>query len=107
MNQITISEIQIVPVKANNGLIAFASFLINNSLFVSSVAVYTRLDGRGKYRLVYPSKLVGSKEVNIFYPVTKEVGFEIEKEVTTAVQNILNKKSDEYVRHSNFNSTRK
>ena len=104
MNQITISEIQIIPVKPKNGLVAFASFILNESIYITSIAVYTRLDNLDKYRLVYPSKLVGTKEVNIFYPISKEVGSSIEKEVTKEVQNILNKQSDKYVRHSSFNS---
>jgi DNA-binding cell septation regulator SpoVG len=103
MNPIQISEIQIIQVKPNNGLIAFASFILNESLFVSSIAVYTRLDNPDRYRLVYPSKLIGNKETNILYPIKKEVGGYIEKEVSKQY-NKLFKKCDEYVRYSNFNS---
>jgi len=86
--------------------VAFASFLINKSLYVSSIAVYTRLNSSGGYRLVYPSKLQANKEVNIFYPVTKEAGNIIETEINRVALSILNKRSNEYDRFSNFNSTR-
>lgn len=53
MNEIVISEIQIIPVKPKNGLIGFASCVVNNQLYLGSIAIYTRPDGSG-YRLVYP-----------------------------------------------------
>jgi hypothetical protein len=105
MNQITISEIQIVPVKPKNGLVAFVSFILNESLFVSSVAIYTRLENPDQYRLVYPSKQIGNKDTSILYPIKKEVGGYIEKQVSDQY-NKLFKKCDEYVRYSDFNSTR-
>lgn len=103
MNPIQISEIQIIQVKPNNGLIAFASFILNESLFLSSIAVYTRLDNPDQYRLVYPSKLIGNKDTNILYPIKKEVGGYIEKEVSKQY-NKLFKKCDKYDRYSNFSS---
>lgn len=99
--KLTISEIQIIPIKPNNGLIAFASFIVNESLFISSVAVYTRLNNPESYRLVYPSKLVGNNQTNILYPLKKEVGEYIENEVSRAVNNLF-KKCDEYARYCNI-----
>lgn len=43
MGNISISEIQIVPVKPNNGLVAFASCVVNNSLYIGNIAIYTSL----------------------------------------------------------------
>ena len=50
-----LTEIQIVPVKPKDGLIAFVSFVINDSFFVGDVAIYSRLN-QESYRLVYPIK---------------------------------------------------
>lgn len=107
MNQIQISEIQIIPVKPKNGLVAFASFILNESLFISSIAVYTRLNNSNQYRLVYPSKQIGNKDTSILYPIKKEVGNYIESQVSKAVQIIFNQKCDEYVRYSNFDGKRR
>ena len=52
---IKLTEIQIVPVKPNNGLVAFVSFVLDDSFFVGDVAIYSRIDQQG-YRLVYPAK---------------------------------------------------
>ena len=64
-----VSEISIVPVKPRDGLVAFASFVVDRKLYVGSVAVFTRLDGRG-IRLVYPSK----NQIQCVHPISKEVG---------------------------------
>lgn len=94
-----ISEVQIVPVKPNNGLIAFASFVLDDKLYLSSIGIHKKLDGSG-YRLTYPSKLVGSsKEINIFHPITKEFGKAIEEAVFERVKKVMEECND---RHSNI-----
>ncbi|MGP8321200.1 MAG: hypothetical protein ACT6FE_02585 [Methanosarcinaceae archaeon] len=35
-----ITEIQIVPIKANNGLVAFASVVLNNQLYLGSIGIH-------------------------------------------------------------------
>lgn len=85
-----ISEIQVIPVKPKDGLIGFASFVLEEKYYVSSVAIYTRLDGSG-YRLVYPTKLVGNKNVNIFHPINNEVGKVIDEAVTNKINEIFDK----------------
>jgi len=84
-----ISEIQVIPVKPKNGLIGFVSFVLDEKYYVSSVAIYTRLDGSG-YRLVYPTKLVGIKNVNIFHPINNEVGKVIDEAVTNKINELFN-----------------
>jgi len=89
MNQeVKISEIQIIPVKPREGLIGFASFVLDEKYYVGSVAIYTRLDGSG-YRLVYPAKKVGERQINTFYPITPMVGHVIEEAVNEKVYEIL------------------
>jgi len=70
-----ISEIQIIPVKPKDGLVAFASCVINNYLYIGNIALYTSPSRPGGYRLVYPSKiLVNGKKVNCVHPIDKKVG---------------------------------
>jgi stage V sporulation protein G len=87
--KIQISEIQIVPIKPQDGLIAFASFVLDKKYYIGSVAIYTRLNGEG-FRLAYPTKKIGDKGINIFYPINSEVGNAIEKEVNKKVNEIYN-----------------
>jgi len=88
MNKKLISEIQIVPVKPDKGLIAFCSFILFESIYCGSVAIFTRPNGG--YRLLYPNKRVGEKSIDILHPISKEVGFLIEKEVVSELENVMN-----------------
>jgi stage V sporulation protein G len=87
-----ISEIEVIPVKPSAGLIGFASFVLDDKYYISSVAIYTRLDGSGGYRLVYPTKKVGDKNINIFHPINQEVGGIIEKEVIKKISEIFDER---------------
>ena len=79
MTEINISEVQIVPVRPKDGLVAFASCVINSQFYIGNIAIFTRPDGKD-FRLVYPSKVLpNGKEINIVHPINKETG-EIIKE---------------------------
>lgn len=82
------SEIQITPVKPQNGLVAFASFVFDSSLYLGSIAIVTR--PQGGYRLVYPTKKVSDKEFNIFYPINKDIAQSIELAVVKKFEEVTN-----------------
>lgn len=90
MKNMTITEIQILPIKPNNGLMAFASVVIDNCLYLGSIGVYKRLDGNG-YRITYPTKKVGDKNINIYHPINKEMSKAIEKAIIERVEKLLDK----------------
>jgi stage V sporulation protein G len=50
-----VSEVNIEIVKPNNGLIGFASVVINDSIYLGSIAVYKKLNTQG-CRILYPKK---------------------------------------------------
>lgn len=75
MCQITLSEIQIIPVKPKNGLVAFATCVVNDALYIGNIAVYTSPSNLEGYRLVYPSKILPTgKEINCVHPINRETG---------------------------------
>lgn len=81
---INLSEIEIIPVKPQKGLLAFCSFIINNAFCVSGVGIRARIDGSG-YHLSYPLKILpNGKQIGLFYPINRMVGQEIEDQVTKA-----------------------
>lgn len=92
-----ISEIQIIPIKPQDGLVGFASFVLDNNLYLGSVGILTRPEGG--YRLAYPTKKVGIRSINIFHPINKEFANLIEKEVISKFEDVM--KND---RHDSFNS---
>jgi len=91
MNKLEISEIEIIPVKPREGLVAFTSFVLNNSLSLNSIAVYLRPNG-SSYRLVYPNKILpNGKEINIFYPIHKEASEVINEAIFNKYEELLRK----------------
>jgi hypothetical protein len=75
-----VSEISLVPIKPKYGHIAFASFVLFDALYISSVAVYTRPGGG--IRLVYPRK----KNLDMCHPIKQELGAVIEGAVFEEMQ---------------------
>jgi len=74
-----ISEIKIKFIKPNNGIIAFASIVIDDGLCLSGIAIHQRLNSNG-YRLTYPKK----DNFNIFYPINQQISKTIESAIFTA-----------------------
>ena len=86
---IKLTEIEIVPVRPNKGLVAFASFILNDSFFIGDVAIYTRIDQPG-YRLVYPVRyLVTGLRVHCFKPIHKPVADDIENQVSRCYEKLI------------------
>lgn len=93
----SISEIQIIPIKPQNGLVAFASFVLNNDLYLGSIGIITRPEGG--YRLLYPTKKVGIRNINIFHPINRSFAETIEKEVIGKFEDVMN-----HDRHDSFDA---
>jgi len=90
----TISEIQIVPIKPKDGLVAFASCVINDSFYIGNIAIYTSYNCPNGYRLVYPSKvLANGKEVNCVHPINRDAGEVISKAIISRFQQIIQRRT--------------
>jgi len=96
--KIDIGEVQIVPIKPVDGLVGFASFVLNNSLYLGSIGIITRPEGG--YRLTYPTKKVGYKNINLFYPINRAFASEIEKVIIEKYEEVMN----QHDRHNSFNA---
>jgi stage V sporulation protein G len=82
MNEIVISEIQIIPVKPKDGLVAFASCVVNNQFYLGNIAIYSSPFASEGFRLVYPTKILhNGTRMNIVYPINKETGEIIQKRI--------------------------
>ena len=80
-----ITEVQITPIKHKDGLVGFASIVLENSVYLGFIGVYTRFDGTG-YRLTYPTKKVGEKSINIYHPINRETSKAIEEAVISKLR---------------------
>ncbi|MCC7288985.1 septation protein SpoVG family protein [bacterium] len=92
-----VSEVNIVPIKPNDGLIAFASVVVNRSLYLGSIGVHSRPNG--SYRITYPTKRLGNKELSLYHPINRDIGQQIELAVIAKCQQIF-EGSDEDDRHN-------
>ncbi|MFH2021782.1 MAG: septation protein SpoVG family protein [Patescibacteria group bacterium] len=97
IDNIELSEIQIIPIKPTNGLVGFASFVVNDALFIGSIGIFTK--PQGGYRLTYPTKKTSSQTIFIINPINRDVGQLIEKEIISRFEEVTNN----YVRHNSIN----
>ena len=88
-----VSEVNITPVKPNKGLVAFASVVIDDSIYLSSIAVYTKLNG--SYRLLYPTKIMGNRSLSLFYPINYRTSYLIEEAVSKKCNEIFQGRNDD------------
>ena len=92
-----ISELQITPVKPSDGLVGFASFVLNNELYLGSIGIHTRLDGSG-YRLTFPTKKVGEQNLHIFHPINKEAASYLETLISQHFEEVMQSNHDRHYR---------
>lgn len=92
--QARLTEIQITPVKAKDGLIGFASLVYENNLYLGSIGIFTR--PQGGYRLTYPTRKGANGNFNIFHPINRQVADQIEQAVISKFEEVMN----QYVRHN-------
>lgn len=100
----TISEVNITPVKPIDGLVAFASCVVDGQIYVGSIGVHKLLDCSG-YRITYPTKKIGSRQLNFFHPVTKETGRLIEQAIVAKCVELFERSDEQYDRHNKVTHT--
>ena len=88
-----ITEIQIIPIKPQNGIVAFVSIVLDHNLYLSSIAIMTR--PQSGYRLVYPTKKVGNRAISVFHPINKAFAQFIEEAVIKKLEEVM-KPNDRY-----------
>ena len=84
-----VTDIQIIPVKPKDGLVAFASFIFDNFFYFGSIGIYTR--PQGGYRLTYPTRKTSSNSLPIFHPINKEIAKAIEETIVSKYEEITSK----------------
>jgi DNA-binding cell septation regulator SpoVG len=74
----TITKVVIRKIIPKEGLVGFASLVIDDSLYLGNIAIFSRLN-QSTYRLVFPEKKVKDKVISLFHPVNSEFYFKLEK----------------------------
>ncbi len=84
MTNLEITDVVIKKVVENKGHIGFASCVINKCIRLNNIAIFKRLNKDG-YRLVFPEKKFGENKVQIFFPLTNDAYFLLEKAITESL----------------------
>ena len=95
---LTISEVHIALVKPKNGMIGFASVVLDSSLYLGSIAIHQKLDGSG-YRLTYPTKQTGVQQMNVYHPINRTTSFAIENAVIEKLKDVMSQNHAGYDSH--------
>lgn len=82
-----ISEVQINLIKPKDGLIGFAAVVINDDFYLSGIAVHQKLNGG--YRLTYPTRKSGNRDFEIFHPISRNAGRQIEAAIFSRLNEVL------------------
>lgn len=89
-NNLIISEINVYPIKPKDGLIGFASLVLNDSLYVGGIAIHTTRSGG--IRLVYPVKTIpNGKELPVCHPINRETGESLTQAVAGKLKELTTK----------------
>lgn len=82
-----VSEIQIIPIKPKNGLVALANFTYDDAFYFASIGIYTR--PHGGYRLTYPTRKTPNESISLFHPINKEITSMIETAVIEKYERLI------------------
>lgn len=85
-----VTEVNIAFVKPKDGLIAFASVVLDDQLYLSGIAIHRKLVGSG-YRLTYPTRKVGGQAFNLFHPIRRPIGQAIEAAILDKLNDVVSK----------------
>lgn len=87
-----ISEVEITFVKPRNGLLGFASCLLNRQLFLSDIAIYNSPSSADYFRLVFPAKkLKNGKVIHLFHPVNSDLNQRIKQAVVAKIEDLIDR----------------
>ena len=82
MDDFKISDIEITPKLPRDGLVGFCSFVLNDAIYIGSVAIQTCLNNGLGYRLVYPTRKTSKGDlIPCVYPINRQTGETIERAV--------------------------
>jgi DNA-binding cell septation regulator SpoVG len=85
-----VTEVNIAFVKPKDGLIGFASVVIDDELHLSGIAIHRKLVGSG-CRLTYPTRKVGETQFSLFHPIRRPIGLAIERAIFDKMKNVVSK----------------
>lgn len=91
MTDLRINEVSIEPVDPKDGLIGFASFVVNGDIKINSIGVHTCPTSSIGIRLVFPQKEYRENKINTVYPINCATYEVMAVAVSSAYRDLMNK----------------
>lgn len=88
-----VSEVEFIPIKPRGGLIGFASCIVDGKFYIGGIGVHTALNDE-KLRLAWPCRKIGTVNIPLCHPISREAGRAVEKAVTDKVIELMEKAND-------------
>lgn len=86
-----VTEVQIAFIKPREGMIGFASVVLDGVLYLGSIGIHRKLDGSG-YRLTFPTRRAGSgQQLHVFHPIRKELSKRLETEIFSKLNDVMSR----------------
>ena len=85
-----VTEVDIAFVKPQDDLIAFASVVLDDQLYLGGIGIHQKLDGSG-HRLTYPTRKLGNGHTHIFHPIRKPLSAAIEQAIFHKLKDVMSK----------------
>jgi stage V sporulation protein G len=89
-SKMEITEVQISLIKPREGLVAFASVVISNAIYLGSIGIHKKFDGSG-YRLTYPTRANSAHKSNIYHPINSVTSKAIEDAILSKFKDVIRK----------------
>lgn len=80
---ISINNIRVFPSIPKNGIVGYASAIINEWMYIGSIAIHEKKDKSG-FRLTYPTRKMPWGNLNVYHPITTECSKIIEEAIIFA-----------------------
>ncbi len=85
-----ITEVRIAFIKPRDGMIGFASVVLDNALYLGSIGVHHKLDGSG-FRLTFPTRRAGDGQAHVFHPIRQDLSKRLETAIFEKMKNVMSK----------------
>ena len=84
-----VTEVELDFVKPRDGLIAFASVVLDDQLYLGGIAIHRKL--AGGHRLTYPTRRVGKQVFDLFHPIRRPLGHAIEAAILDKLNDVVSR----------------
>ncbi len=85
-----VTEVRIAFIKPRDGMIGFASVVLDDVLYLGSIGIHRKLDGSG-FRLTFPTRRAGDGQAHVFHPIRKDLSKRLEAAIFSKLKDVMSR----------------